>query len=180
MTDERFAVVASRRLGRGSLITLDEVRVRVEGGGEVLRDVVRHPGGVAVLPVEGEEVWLVRQYRVALGRWVTEIPAGVLDHPGEAPEAAAHRELAEELGARAGRLEHLATIAPSPGYTEETLTVFAATDLEFGSRRPDGAEEDHAEILRLPVAVALDSIDAGELIDAKTVVALLQWKRRRG
>lgn len=173
-------MIDTRRVGTGSLIALDEVRVRIADEGVVARDVVRHPGGVGVLPVEGDSVWLIRQFRVALGRSVIEIPAGTLDGPGEDPEEAARRELAEEIGARAARLQYLATMAPSPGYTDETLTIFAATGLSFEARDPDGAEERHAQVLRRPLSAALDSIDAGELTDAKTLVALLQWKRRRG
>jgi ADP-ribose pyrophosphatase len=109
---------------------------------------------------------------------VDEIPAGKLDDRDTDPATAARRELAEELGARAARLDHLATMAPSPGYTDEIIEIYLATGLEFGERAPDGEEEVQATVFSIPVGEALDRIDRGELTDAKTQVALLQWSRR--
>lgn len=180
MSDSNFEVAGTRLLGEGVFLRLEEVRLRDRDGREVLRDVVRHPGGVAVLPVDGDRVWMIRQHRVAMGKDVDEIPAGKLDREGEDLASAAHRELAEELGATAQHMEHLATMAPSPGYTDEVIEIYLAEGLEFGARSPQGAEEHDATVLSMPIAEALDSIGTGEISDAKTLIALLEWKRRRG
>lgn len=180
MTEPGFEVAATRLLGEGVFLRLEEVRLRSGTGQEVVRDVVRHPGGVAVLPIEGDKVWLIRQHRVAMGRYMDEIPAGKLDRAGEDVEAAARRELAEELGATARHFEHLATMAPSPGYTDEVIEIYLAEDLDFSDREPQGAEEHDATIHPVPIADALDSIGRGDMSDAKTLVALLEWNRRRG
>lgn len=180
MSEGDFEVFSRRTIGHGSLVELEELGVRSGGGAEFRRDVVRHPGGVGILAIDSGQVWLIRQYRVAVGGEIDEIPAGTLDGADPDPETAARRELLEELGAIAGRFSHLATVAPSPGYTSEVIEIFLAEDLEFGERSPDGEEEQHATVFSVPVAEALDSIDRGELTDAKTLVALLQWKRRQG
>lgn len=180
MTDTGFEVTSARTIARGSLIEMEEVTVETSSGEEMKRDVVRHPGGVAVLALDEGAVWMIRQHRVALGRAVDEIPAGTLDREGEDPAVAARRELAEELGATARHLEHLARMAPSPGYTDEIIEIYLAEGLEFGDRSPDGAEEHEASVFAMPIAEALDSIDRGQIIDAKTQVALLAWKRRQG
>lgn len=180
MTNPAFEVTSIRLLGEGIFIRLEEIRLRTGSGEEVVRDVVRHPGGVAVLPVDGDRVWLIRQHRVALGEYIDEIPAGKLDVAGEGSIDAARRELAEELGATAGHFEHLATMAPSPGYTDEVIEIYVAEGLDFGDRSPQGAEEVHSSIHSLPISDALDSISTGGLTDAKTLVALLEWNRRKG
>lgn len=178
MTEPGFKVSASRLLGEGRFLRLEEVVLESDSGEEFVRDVVRHPGGVAVLPIDGDRVWLIRQHRVALGGDLDEIPAGKLDHDGEAVTDAARRELREELGATARRFEHLATMAPSPGYTDEIIEIYVAEGLEFEERDPKGAEEVGSSIHSLPIPEALDSITRGELIDAKTLIALLEWNRR--
>jgi ADP-ribose pyrophosphatase len=180
VSEGSFEIVDRRTVARGSLVELEELKVRSESGDQFTRDVVRHPGGVAILAIEAGQVWLIRQHRVAVGGEIDEIPAGTLDGDDPDHESAARRELLEELGATAGRLDRLATMAPSPGYTSEVIEIFLAEDLEFGERSPDGEEEQHATVFSMPVVEALDSIDRGELTDAKTLVALLQWKRRQG
>lgn len=179
MTEPGFELVGSRVLGRGVFLELEEQRLVSSAGVEVVRDIVHHPGGVAILPIDGDRVWLIRQHRAALDREVEEIPAGKLDPDDDDVEAAARRELAEELGAEAEHFSRLATMAPSPGYTDEIIEIFLAEGLTFGRRNPDGEEEKRATVFALPIATALDSIDRGEVIDAKTQVALLQWKRRQ-
>ena len=174
-----FEVVSTRTIGEGVFLRLEEVILRSPTGEEVKRDVIRHPGGVAVLPIDGDQVWLIRQHRVALGREVDEIPAGKLDVDGEDVADAARRELLEELGATPRRLEHLATMAPSPGYTDEIIEIYVAEGLDFTERAPRGAEEHGATFYALPIAEALDRISRGELTDAKTLIALLEWNRRR-
>ena len=175
-----FQVAATRVLGTGTFLRLEETIVRTPTGEEIVRDVIRHPGGVAVLPVDGDRLWLIRQHRVALGRDVDEIPAGKLDVEGEPVADAARRELLEELGATAEGLEHLATMAPSPGYTDEIIEIYVAEGLRFVDRTPQGAEERDSTIFTIPIAEALDRITKGELTDAKTLIAVLEWNRRTG
>jgi 8-oxo-dGTP pyrophosphatase MutT (NUDIX family) len=175
-----FEISDTRLIGEGVFLRFEEVRLRSSAGHEVVRDVIRHPGGVAVLPVDHDRVWLIRQHRVAMGRDMDEIPAGKLDRDGEDVAAAARRELVEELGATARHMEHLATMAPSPGYTDEVIEIYLAEGLEFGDRRPQGAEEHDSIVHAMPIADALDSISRGGLSDAKTLVALLEWNRRKG
>lgn len=174
-----FRRLGHRRLASGVFLHLDR-RYLIDARGKALaRDVVRHPGGVAVLPVHDGIVWLVSQYRTAVEQRVLEIPAGKLDPLDTHLPTAALRELAEEVGAAATEVIHLTTMFPSPGYTDEVIHVFAATGLTFGDRRPDGAEELNAEMVSLSLDEALHRIETGEINDSKTQLALLLWARRR-
>lgn len=146
----------------------------------MVRDVIRHPGAVGVLPVWEEQVTLISQYRAALAEDVLEIPAGKLEEDDPSPRQAARRELWEETGLRAERLVDLGEILPSPGYTDERIRLFAARGLTWGERRPDGAEEADARVVTVHTAEALEMIGSGEIRDAKTVVALLRWTAGRG
>lgn len=171
-------VLGHRRLATGVFLSYDR-RYLIDEDRAVARDVVRHPGGIAILPIENDEVWLVAQFRTAAGRQVLEVPAGRLDPLDTEPLQAARRELAEEIGASAANWRHLTSMLPSPGYTDETIHVYAASGLAFTERQPDGAEERSLEIVRCSLAEAFDSIDRGEIVDAKTQIALLLWARRR-
>lgn len=173
-----FTQVETRTLGRGVIVRLDRIVLQASDGSLHDRDVVRHPGGVAVLAVEDGVTWLVRQYRVAVGRPILEIPAGKRDREGEDPKDVAVRELAEELGMRAATWESLGVMDPSPGYSDERIHLFAATGIVRVERRPDGVEEDEAEIVEMPVEDALAAVDDGSITDGKTQVALLRWARR--
>jgi ADP-ribose pyrophosphatase len=158
-------------------LVLEKIHLLGPHGLTSVRDVVRHPGGVGVLPVDGDHVWFVRQYRVAVDAPVLEIPAGKRDLAHEPPEDTARRELEEELGLRARRLVPLGRMLPSPGYTDEVIHLFAADGVEPGRRSPDGAEEETAEPVRIALAEALRMLDSGEIIDAKTQIALMAWAR---
>jgi 8-oxo-dGTP pyrophosphatase MutT (NUDIX family) len=146
------------------------------------RDVVRSPGAVGVVPVEMIDgiphVVFVRQYRGPLDRYVLEIPAGMRDVADEPPEATAARELIEEVGLDPGHLEYLTQFYTSAGMTDSTLHVYLATDLTVVPRATHGPEEDHMEIVRLPLASAVDMVVSGEIQDVKTVVGLLLVDRR--
>ncbi len=107
-----------------------------------------------------------------------EIPAGKLEEDESSPVETARRELLEETGLRAERLVDLGEILPSPGYTDELIKLFAAEGLTQGERRPDGAEEQAAQVIRVEIGAALDMIESGKIRDAKTVVALLRWAAR--
>jgi 8-oxo-dGTP pyrophosphatase MutT (NUDIX family) len=138
------------------------------------RDIVRHPGAVAVVPVtDAGTVMLVRQYRGALDRELLEIPAGTRDVEGEPPETTAARELEEEVGVRARQLRLLATTANTPGFCDELTMVYLATGLEAGAPSRHGDEEDHLEVVELALADVDDAIGRGRIIDAQTIIGLL-------
>ena len=143
-------------------------------GDEFERDVVHHPGAVSVVPVvdEGEAVLLVRQYRAAVEEELLEIPAGKRDVEGEEPEACARRELVEEVGMRAGRMERLAVFYNSPGFCDERHWVFMGLDLEPTALSAQGVEEQHMTIERHSLDEVPDLIASGAIMDAKTIIGL--------
>jgi ADP-ribose pyrophosphatase len=146
------------------------------------RDVVRSPGAVAIIPLyldhDEPTVVFVRQYRGPFDRFVLEVPAGMRDVADEPPEITASRELAEEVGLVAGRLEHLTEFYPSAGMNDSTLHLYLATDLSPVPREAHGPEESHMEVLRIPLAEAVVMATTGEIQDAKTVIGLLLVDRR--
>jgi ADP-ribose pyrophosphatase len=155
--------------GRELKITLDSVRL--PNGHELDLEMVHHPGAAAVVPfVADDELLLVRQYRWAASQWIYEIPAGKL-RPGEAPEACAARELEEEVGHRAGRLERLGDIWTAPGFTDEVITLFTARELTPVAQALEPDEV--LEVERVPLARALDLARDGRLRDAKSLCAIL-------
>jgi ADP-ribose pyrophosphatase len=146
-------------------------------GTPLRRDVVIHPGAVAILPlVDDSHICLLRNRRVIIGETLLEIPAGTLE-PNEPPEAAAVRELAEETGYRAGRWRKLAEFFPSPGVLSERTHLFLARDLTPGAMRPEKDEDLEPEVVAWEQALAW-ALD-GTVRDAKTLVALLLWSRLR-
>jgi 8-oxo-dGTP pyrophosphatase MutT (NUDIX family) len=142
-------------------------------GTEFQRDLVHHPGAVSVVPVDGDEAVLVRQYRAAVDLEVLEIPAGKRDVAGEAPEATAQRELAEEVGLSAGRLVKLAEFYNSIGFSDELSHVFLGTELTDVPKDLQGLEEEHMTVERIRLDDVPALIAARELVDAKTVIGLL-------
>jgi ADP-ribose pyrophosphatase len=144
------------------------------------RTFLRHPGAAAIVPIDGGDVILVRQFRPALGVTLLEIPAGTLDRPDESPSACAERELEEEIGARATRLDHLVSYAVAPGVSDEHLHLYLATGLTFGDRAADGIEEQAMTVERLPVAEAVAACGDGRIQDAKTIIGVLLATRRIG
>ena len=138
------------------------------------RDIVRHPGAVIVVPVieEGEAVLLVRQFRAAIGIDLLEVPAGKRDKPGEPPEVTARRELIEEIGMRAGRLEPLCAFYNTPGFCDEYAYMYMALDLEPTEKDLQGAEEQFMTIERVALDDAPRLIADGTICDAKTIIGL--------
>ncbi|MBW3641400.1 MAG: NUDIX hydrolase [Actinobacteria bacterium] len=169
-----FAKRAERVVHRGHVVTLAESIFVDPDGEEFERDVVRHPGSVSVVPVldDGETVVLIRQYRTAIEGLLLEIPAGKLDVDGEAAEAAAARELEEEVGYRAGHLERLAQFYNSPGFCDERSLVFVAHDLEACPSSAQGVEERHLAIEHVALADVPAMVADGRLVDAKTIIGL--------
>ncbi len=147
------------------------------------RDIVRSPGAVAVVPLvfdaEGNpSVVVLSQYRPPYEREVIEIPAGMRDVDGEDTAEVARRELVEEAGLSAGRLDRLGEILPSPGMTDSVTTIYLATDCTPVPDRRHGPEEEHMEVLHLPLTDAVEMVERGEISDAKSVVGLLLTERR--
>lgn len=173
-----FPRLGTRRLATGVFLAVEQIHLVSPDGKPTRRDVLRHPGGVGVLVVDKEHFIFVSQYRVALDRRVLEIPAGKLDRAGEEPESAARRELMEEVGVTAAEWVMLGAMTPSPGYTDEVIHLFAARGIVAGERRPDGAEEQDAKIIRVETEDAYRMLDEGEIIDAKTQIAMMAWARR--
>lgn len=175
--DELPKIVSSQKVfaGRVFNVTVDTVR---EGELTYQREVVHHHGSAVILPVfDDGTVALVRQYRHPAVRYLLEAPAGTLDD-GERPEDGAARELEEELGLVAGRMEKLSEFFVSPGFCEEKMWVFLATELTEGKQNPE--EDEVLEVVRLPIEEALEMISSGEIQDAKTIIALMLAAPRVG
>jgi ADP-ribose pyrophosphatase len=169
-----FRKTAEHEVWQGPLLRF--VRATFEGpdGTTFEREVVHHPGAVSVVPVvdEGTAVLLVRQYRAAIERDLLEIPAGKRDVAGEAPELTARRELEEEVGMRAGRLEKLAEFYNSPGFCDEHSFVYMALDLEPCPSAAQSEEEQHMTVERILLDDVPGLIAKGELVDAKSIIGL--------
>jgi ADP-ribose diphosphatase len=164
-------VLATRRVYEGKVLSLDVDEVEEPGGVRAVREVVRHRGSVAVLPVHDDgRLVLVRQYRYPVDAAVWELPAGRLD-PGESVEEAARRELEEEVGLRPRGLEALTVFYTTPGFCDETMHLFRATGLQSVTARPEADERIEAGTFTL--AQARDMIRRGEIREGKTLVALL-------
>lgn len=175
-----FRKRGERVLHRGHVVTLAEATFVDPDGEEFEREVVHHPGAVSVVPLldDGETVVLVRQFRSAIEALLLEIPAGKLDVDGEPPEAAAARELEEEVGYRAGRLEKLAEFYNSPGYCDEHSIVYMALEMESCDLSAQGVEERHMAIERVALADVPAMISDGRLVDAKTIIGLTLVRER--
>lgn len=174
--DPRDASLAERPLSEevvwtGRIFNVDRLRVELPDGRQAIRDVVRHPGAVAVVALTEEgRICLVRQYRTALGRVTVEIPAGKLA-PGEDPLECAQRELLEETGMEAEKIAFLTTIATSDGFCDELIHIYMATGLTFSSSSPDADEFINVDLVE--VGTLIDAVLDGRIEDAKTVVGAL-------
>jgi ADP-ribose pyrophosphatase len=177
-----FRHLGDREVYRGHIWTVVQGTFANPRGEEFHRDVVRSPGAVATIPIlfdaEGvPSVVMVRQYRAAFDEMILEIPAGMRDVQDEPLETTASRELIEEVGLTAANLEPLVRYYSSTGMTDSVLHVYLATDLAHVEREPHGPEEEHAEVVHMPLAEALELIGV-EIFDSKTVIALLLVDRQ--
>jgi ADP-ribose pyrophosphatase len=156
---------------RGRLLTVRTDRVRLADGSETSREIVEHRGAVAIVAVDSEgQILLVRQYRKAAERALLEIPAGTLE-PGEEPQDCAGRELIEETGYQAARIERICGFYTAPGYCTEFLDVFVARELTPAFAEADADER--IEVTRLPLDECLRLVRSGGICDAKSIVGLL-------
>lgn len=162
---------------RGRIINVEHWQVLLPNGREALREVVKHPGAAAIVPVDAEGfVTLVRQHRVAIDRMTWEIPAGKLNDASEDPFACAARELEEETGLRAERWELLTRVDTTPGFCTERIALYLARGLSQHQAHTD--PDEFLRLKRIPLAQAARQVMAGELRDAKTALGLLMaWNR---
>ena len=164
-------LLGSEKIFKGVVFDVERDRLHEESGIEVVRDVVRHPGGAGALPLfDDGRVALVKQYRHPARRELLEIPAGRIED-GETPEQCAAREVEQEIGFRAGRMEKLAEFYSTPGFCEERLYVYLATELTSGSQNLD--HDELIEIVYLPLDEAVRMAERGGIEDSKTIIALL-------
>lgn len=170
------------RIGRepvheGKRIRISVDRVRFPDGSEGDLDFIRHPGASAILPVLGEvsdddpEVLLLKQYRYAAGGFIIEVPAGCPDQEGEPWETVASRELEEETGWRSKNLKSMTRIFTTPGFTDEVIHLFVASELEPGTANLD--QDEYLEVLRVPFSQAVEWVRDGTIVDCKSMATIL-------
>lgn len=168
---------SSRRPWTGRRIGVRVDEVERSDGHRTTREVVEHPGAVAILAWDGERLAMVRQWRHATGQVLIEIPAGTLE-PDESPDETARRELAEEVGLAAASWEVGPRFYTAPGFCDELMHLFLATDLSHAAA---GAEADVDEVIEpawMSLSEAVEAVDAGRVVDAKTIVGV-GWLARR-
>ncbi len=178
---EKPGQLDSRLVHEGPVVHLSTDTVRFPDGSTGSLELVRHSGAAAVVPILGDadgpdpEIILVRQFRYAAGGDIYEIPAGRPDRPGEPWEDVARRELEEETGYVAGHLRRLTTIYTTPGFTDERIHIFLATNLSRGTTNLDADE--FVDVMAMPRADVMDAIRDGRIIDGKSLAGLLYYAR---
>lgn len=169
--------VMNRNIFSGKVLTLNIDTVTLPNGITIDLEIVRHPGAAAVVPLKDNgAVVLIKQFRHAAGGFIYEIPAGKL-HPGEDPLHCATRELEEEIGYVAGRLDHLTSILTAPGFTDEVIHIYKATHLTAGRQQLD--RDEVLEVVEVSLEESIKMVNAGTIRDAKTIVGLQLVSRDR-
>ena len=162
-------------LYKGIIVDVSMDHAELINGDIVRREVVHHPGGVTIIPVEEDgTVWCVRQFRYPMQREMLEVPAGKLEY-GEKPLPAAERELSEETGLTAGRMVYLGACCTSPGFSTEVMHIYLALELRRGEAHPD--EDEFLNVEKHSLETLTDMVMAGEIDDAKTIIAVLKARR---
>lgn len=164
--------IAKEEIHKGKIFSLWGGKVSLDKGHVAVREIVRHPGGVAIVPVLDHSVILIRQFRIAIERQLIELPAGLLE-PGEEPIRCAARELEEEIGYRAKELIPLASYFSSVGFADERMHIFLALGLEKTTVKHE-ADEGITEVL-MPVEVIQEKLAAQGFEDAKTIIGLREY-----
>jgi 8-oxo-dGTP pyrophosphatase MutT (NUDIX family) len=174
-----FTPTGEETVHRGWFIRVQRATFLDPDGTPFERDIVRHPGAVAVVAVTADDaVVLVHQYRPAVDRWLLEVPAGTCDVDGEPPEVTAGRELAEEVGYAADRLDLLTRAAVTPGFCDEIAHVYLATGLHRVPTARQGAEEAFLEVVEVPLDRFDAMVDEGAIVDASTILGVALARRR--
>jgi len=171
-----FLKLAEEEIWRGRIVRVCRTIWAAPDGMEIERDVIRHPGAVAVVALtsdEPERVLMLRQFRASVGTEILEIPAGTLDVDGEDPLEAASRELEEEAGVRPGRIELLGEMLNSPGVSDQRTRIYLARELVASGARPAGVEERHMEVVALTWDEVGEAIADGSLVDAQSQIGLM-------
>jgi len=162
--------VKSQRKYQGKIFSLRVGNACLEDGSIVQRDVIEHPGGVAIVAVENDNsVIMLRQFRISIGRELLELPGGRID-PGEHPEVAAKRELVEEIGYEAGLLVPVASFLPAPGFTNLRVSVYLAFNLRKAKQNLEWDEK--PQLVRLSIAQLKEKLLKGELEDGNTIIGI--------
>ncbi len=174
VADHDFEIVATETLFRGEILALRTDRVRMPGGDTATREVVEHYGAVAVAAVDDEDqIAMIYQYRHPLGHRLWELPAGLLDEPGEQPAAAAARELREETGLVAENWRVLVDVASSPGFCDEAVRVYLARGLRHVGRPQAEHEEADLTVHWLSLRDAAERVLAGDIVNATAATGVL-------
>ena len=164
--------ISSETIFRGRVFTVQADRVRLPHGTETTMEVIRHPVSLVILPMpDPDRVILVRQYRYAIDRWIWELPAGGTD-PGETPSQAAVRECHEEVGLVPGRLKRVGAFYPTPGYCDELMVFFKATDLRTPARAAEPDPDEHIETRAFTLSEARKILVTDDVPDMKTALGL--------
>jgi ADP-ribose pyrophosphatase len=164
--------LTSKQIFDGKVVKLFVDTVELPDGKEAIREIVRHPGAVCVIPVTNEgEVIMVKQYRYAFEQIMLEIPAGKLE-PGEDPFEAVKRELEEESGVVAGNIEYMGEIFTTVAIFDEKIHAYLATDLVYKNAHPD--EDEFLEVEKIPLTTLVDMVMNGEIKDSKTQICILK------
>ncbi len=173
------STVSSETIYKGKIINVEKLIVQLPNGKLTTREVVRHPGAAMVVPITDDGyVIMVRQFRKPVEKVCLEMPAGKLDE-GEEPAECARRELEEETGYRAGKIEHIISIDTSPGFSDEVIHIYVATGLTGGESKPDNDE--FLEIEKVKISDLIKLIYQGNINDAKTIIgAFIAEKYVRG
>lgn len=162
---------------KGNIIKVQNLTVSLPNGKEATRDIVLHPGASVVVPInEKGELFMVRQFRKPLDISTLELPAGKLDSPGEDPRVCAERELMEETGLRAEKLEHMISIHTTPGFCNEVIHMYSATELTQGESCTD--EDEFLSVEKVHVTQLVDMILEHKITDAKTIIGVLLAERK--
>src|SRR5579864_8328099 len=170
-------LISSRELIRTPIFYVTRDRAIDPDGFEIKRAIVQHGGSAVIMPVDDlSRILLVRQYRLPARQYLWELPAGRVDK-GETPRQTARRELSEETGYRAKKFDKLAEFYPSPGFLAEKMTIFLATGLTSGTAKP--MEDERIETRWLTSREVGEWIETGKILDAKTMIGFLRWKRFR-